>query len=250
MSNTDDLSLKGRFHEEVRKLKELKGKARLQYIWDYYKPLMAIILAIALIITLIVQMVHNSKIDTILNIAVVNGVGFEDDSQEPLVSGFAEYAGITLDEWTQVSVDSSMSMTPGQMDTYTMSSMTKIMAMAGARSLDVMLMPEDVFEYYAKRGMFERMDVVLPEDVYKANEDKMCLSAVYTDEEQSENMDEMREGVDSEAEPQGEQLPFGVRLDNTGDLAGLCHYKPVVAAVVASAGNWDNSVKFVQYLLH
>lgn len=250
MSNTDDLSLKGRFHEEIRKLKVLKGKAKLQYIWDYYKPLMAIILGIVLVITIIAQMVHNSKIDTVLSVAILNGAGFDEESQEPLINGFAEYAGITLDEWTEISIDSSMTMDPGQMDTYTMSSMTKIMAMSGSGSLDVMLMPESVFEYYAKRGMFENLEDVLPADVMEEHKDSLRMAAQYTEEEQSENMNEMRDGLESEAEPAGEKMPYGIEVDRSAELQDLCPYEPVIAAVSVSSRNRNNAINFVQYLLH
>ena len=63
-------------------------------------------------------------------------------------------------------------------------------------------------------------------------------------------MNEMRDGLESEKEPAGEKLPYGVEVERSGALVDLCPYEPVIAAVSVSAANRENAVKFVQYLLH
>ena len=46
---------------------------KLEYIWAYYKPHMAVALGIILLIVFIGQMIYRSQFDTVFYAAIING---------------------------------------------------------------------------------------------------------------------------------------------------------------------------------
>ena len=88
----DERSIREVIREELKKLKGMTWGQRLGYIWDYYKPLMAAILAVILVISIGVSIYRNMQINHLLNVYFVNCNSTELDAQA-ITDDFAEYIG-------------------------------------------------------------------------------------------------------------------------------------------------------------
>ena len=61
----DERSIREIIREELKKLKGMTWGQRLGYIWDYYKPLMAAILAVILVISIGVSIYRNMQLHSV-----------------------------------------------------------------------------------------------------------------------------------------------------------------------------------------
>lgn len=218
------MTQKEKLKEERKKLKSLTFPKKLEYIWDYYKPQMAGILIILALIGMVVQIVQNKQIVTELSAAVINAQA-EEGSILRLHDGFVEYAGLGGSK-QEVILDGGYQIHPESMDQMTMASETKIMAAVSASSLDVMLMDEEAFDFYAKTDMFLDLQSLFSEEEYKSLSSNMILS-----------------GED------GTGKAWGLDVSESRKLEGVFKDKPVILAVPSNANNTKNIQKFVQYLL-
>ena len=67
-----DLTPAERRKERLETIRRLRGKARLEYIWEYYRFLLVFVIAAVLVISTAVTMIRNSRENIVLSIAVVD----------------------------------------------------------------------------------------------------------------------------------------------------------------------------------
>ena len=144
-----DLTRKERRELEKEKLKSMGWKGRLQYIWMYYKPAMAAILAVILVGAGIHQWVENLKNKDIFYLAVINSSMMYGDDLE---TDFKAYLG-DEDPYDIVNIDTSMAMYEESGSAY--GTQMKIVTRVAAGSIDVMVSPEDVYEQDA--DLYEKL---------------------------------------------------------------------------------------------
>ena len=99
-----DLTKEQKRQMEKQKLKEMSWGKRIQYIWMYYKPAMAAVLVIALLIYIVSVSYRNSKIDTVLSFAVVESR--MEDTEE--VSGKIRETLGWDSKYQEITIDSSL----------------------------------------------------------------------------------------------------------------------------------------------
>ena len=58
----EEQTLKEKVKEEWEKLRPMSFSKKLEYIWDYYKPLLAAIAAVLILTVVLVQMIHARQI--------------------------------------------------------------------------------------------------------------------------------------------------------------------------------------------
>ena len=222
----DERSLKEKIRIELEKLKLMSLKDKIGYIWDYYKPLMAGIAGIAILIFIIAQMIIGSQIVTELSVAMINATTMGEEAEQ-LQEDFTAYAGLTGDK-QQVIVDSSFRIDLEGTDQMTVGSQTKLMAMISGDSLDVMIMPEEVYRNYLVSEAYMDLKDVLGEEFLNEYQEFWCQ------------------------DKQGEQTSahiYGLKVAGNEKLKVVFGAKPVVISVVTNAKNTKNALKFVQYLL-
>ena len=137
-----DMTPKEKRELERKKLKQMTAGQKLEYIWAYYKPHMAVALGIILLIVFIGQMIYRSQFDTVFYAAIINGTAGDG---ETLAEDFKNYTGDT-DKYHEYTIDNSMYLMKDQED-YQM--VMKLSTIIGAQQVDVLIAPEYKFQEYA-----------------------------------------------------------------------------------------------------
>ena len=222
----EEQTLKEKFKEECQKLRTLSFPKKLEYIWDYYKPLIAGALAVILLTAVLVQTLHGRQIVTELSVAFINGYDSE-GTVERLHGGYMEYAELG-GENQEVILDTGYQIKPDSIDQMTMGSQTKVMAGMAAGSLDILLLPLELFETYRQQGAFMDLAALLSEEEYTRWEDRLVMGVTDTDTNRK---------------------AYGLDITDCEKIKGVFQESPVVLAVITKAENTKNAQKFVQYLL-
>lgn len=77
-----DLTKKEKRELEKMKLASMGWKGKLQYIWAYYKPQMAAIVAVIAIAFFVKDLYENSRIHTALTVMVIDSYGTKQEEAE------------------------------------------------------------------------------------------------------------------------------------------------------------------------
>lgn len=118
---------------------------KIDYIWTYYKPQMAVVVLAFAAIWLGVTMYRGITTEVLLNVVIV---GAESQDTETLEAEFAEYADIDEEEGI-VRIRTSISA-----DTEDKNSVTALSTVLGANDVDVLICPWEVYEKYDGQGGF------------------------------------------------------------------------------------------------
>ena len=147
----DDKSVKTIIKEELEKLSKMTWGARLQYIWDYYKPLMAILLGIILCISIGVSIYRNMQINHILNVYCVNSGGGVLADTDLMAAQFAEYIG-GIGPKDEIFIDASISLEDGVYSQYGYAASMKLTTVVASGQADVVVVDETQMQSYLSSG--------------------------------------------------------------------------------------------------
>ena len=224
----DERSIREIIREELKKLKGMTWGQRLGYIWDYYKPLMAAILAVILVISIGVSIYQNMQINHLLNVYFVNCNSAEMDAQA-VTDDFAEYIG-GIGEKDEILIDTSTVLDAEDTSQYSMASQMKITAVAAAGDIDVAVFDAEQYEKYRDGYGLEDLSNVLSEEQLSRWEDAL----VY--------------GKDEET---GEEIPVALDVQKVSLIEKYDVYngEKAYAAVMANSSHTDMSAKFLEYLM-
>lgn len=173
VKNQTDMTRKELRLLEKEKLKNMGFGKKLEYIWMYYK---AAILGIVLVIFLIftgVSIYQNAQIKTILTLYTVNSSMYD---SEALSQEIAQELGADDATETVYAGGSLVTEANGtQLDYYSqMAFVTKLQA----KEIDVMVMPESLYNNLEKEEIFADMKELLGEETYSRfgdDADTYCL---------------------------------------------------------------------------
>ena len=157
----DEKTLKQIIREELGKLAKLSWGQRFVYIWDYYKPLMAVILGIIFLISIGVTIYHNMQLEYLLNVYFINSNALELDSNV-LTAEFEEYLG-GIGEKEVVTVDTTIDLTDDTSQ-YGIAAQMKMTAMIAAKSIDLLVVDESTFEQYMEQAYFADLTDIFTEE--------------------------------------------------------------------------------------
>lgn len=222
----DDMTMKETMKEERKKLGELSFKKKIEYIWDYYKPVMLGIVGVILVIYVGIQMYQGSKVVTELSVAFVNS--FIMDGEEAALHGdFVEYGGFT-DKNQQVSFDASYVINLEETSEAAAATTMKLAAVIGAKSLDVMVMPEDVYQNYLGMNAYLDLEEVMGTEFLREHEE--LLQRDMQEEDAKEKV-------------------YALKLTGNEKFKGIYGSETVYLTVIANTERTENVKKFVQYVL-
>ena len=88
-------SINDEIKEQKKKFKELSLSEKFQYIWEYYRLIIAALIAVILVIASFIHAYIRNNYDTVCDIAVCDGklTGYDTDD-DLLTTGFTNYLGI------------------------------------------------------------------------------------------------------------------------------------------------------------
>lgn len=221
----EDKTWRDIIREEWGKLSQLTWGQRLGYIWDYYKPLMAAVLAVIFIISTGVTIYHNLQLTDILQVYFIDCNALEVDSEE-MVKSFTEYLG-GLDEKDVITIDVGISLDENGSAAY--AEQIKFTALVSNGDIDILLLGPELFEKYQKEGYFLELSEILSEEQQQAWSE--CL--VY-----AENPEDGQSGA------------FALNVQDFPVIQEYNAYygEPVYAAVMSNAKHVDLCDDFLNYL--
>ncbi len=222
----DDFSLKGWFKREYSKLKQLTWKQRFGYIWDYYKPFMAAIIGIIVVINIGYTMFKNLHTDTILSVYFVNSLYAMTDEEE-LGDQYIDYIG-GLEKNQDFVLDLSVSVSADDSSEYSYANQIKFSTLSAAGSIDVCLMDPEDFDSYSDLGFYGDLREALSDEEL----DKWSDLLIYTKDEE------------------GEEYPCGIDLSESSILLEYNLYPQGVCGGISVNGNKsEDSAPFFEWLL-
>lgn len=207
-----EMSGKEKLKNEKKKLSQLKGKKKLEYLWQYYKWVLAVLAVIAMIVSVVVTSVRSATAKELLYIMAIDAPLSDQEK-------FADELKTILDSEKNrnyVTIDTSCYTTAeGELD-YN-SSMVMSVKVA-AQEIDAVILPESLYKKYDAQDMFCKVEDVMGKDFCEKHSD-----IVYKD---------------------------GITLDHNSVLEkyGLTYSEPVVLAIVANSKHPENVKTFIQYL--
>lgn len=243
------------FKEEREALKHGTPKQKFAYFLDYYKWHVVAALAITGFAGSLIYQAVTRKEDAFFA-AMVNI--YEMASSEEHIQGFAEYAGIDLDEYNVV-FDTSIRIDNSSMTQDTIASTQKLMVFIAASELDVIMADEAVIDQYAYNDSFyDIRDVLTDEQIQKY---EPCF--FYMDQAVAEAVSAAQDDPDydySQApahpdprkpEMMEKPVPVGIYLDNADSLKEVFYFLngDGVLAVPATSPNLETVPKYVDFIL-
>lgn len=148
-------------HKEKLKFSQLDGKAKIQYIWDYYKfPIIILCIVIYVIGFNIYR--HCTQKTTILSAALVN-VSPDASLTEQLGNGYITSLDMDPDK-NEVLFYTGLYLTDNKNDPnheYTYASRMKILGAIESHALDVVFMNKEAFDAFAQNGYLCNLDELL-----------------------------------------------------------------------------------------
>lgn len=230
MTPYEDKTIKDTLREERKKLKDMNGKDRLWYIWEYYKiPIISVVVAIFLIFS-IGSAVYNNRFETALNCVILNSQ-YTSQTTSPndyFDKGFRQY--INLPQDTKIEVNHTMSLTFDQsaMSDFTYAELAKLSAMITSKELDVMIGKKDSIDHFGKMGGFLDLKELLSPQEYEQIKDKIYFVTV---------------------EETGQKVAAGIVIEKEDfeKKTGLLIDGPIISVMVNST-HTDTALGLIRYM--
>lgn len=213
--------------EKKTDFKALSKKAKVQYIWDYYKfHILVAICAVAFVVSLIYH--YATYKESVLNIIMVN-VCDPYRAEMPGLDDFFEEAGLdTSTEEINVDTSNTYNLEDDAFSTnyYSDQTLTLKLSVGGT---DIFFAPEQVFSTYGSAGCL------------------MDLSTVLTEEEMEQYADLFLYASDEENTI---TIPCGVLLENNSWLMDNGYYDgPCYFGIANNTDNVDLALSFFRYVM-
>lgn len=147
-----------KWQKQWRTIRRLKGKDRLEYLWQYYKAVLVAVIAVVLVVYTVAVMIRGAMQDTLLSIVVVDSEITSDEAASELEKGILDIIGTggkhdyveTVLTATSVENDENI--------------MKLRVSLSTAGEADVVICGEEVYEEYASQGAFADMKDILGDE--------------------------------------------------------------------------------------
>ena len=222
----EEVSTKARF-------KELQGKERWQFFFDY---ILGKILGAAAIIGIIIWVlwsVFSPKPEVMMHIGVLDNP-LSEESQNILTSTLTD-AFVTDSETQTVTLDTDFYVST---DSY--NSRTKLITLIGAADLDALIMPEAELVGYSTSGIYEDLSTVVSSELLEASSDRLIYGAeLISARNASGDVTEINQVTDKDLD---RDLIYAV--DVTDYIEKLCGYRPTVRYMMICTVNAPHQENF------
>lgn len=166
-NNTDEnLSTEPVFQQEKpKKFKELNGKQKAVYIWDYYKWWFVFGLVFILIASVTIPSVIENRKEVVLYATFIN-TQIVDQESTTIMDDFVKAKDIDMDG-RRIVLDASLTINRNRADQLSMQCNQKLLALFSSNTLDVILSDDENFQFYAQQGAFQSLEDVLPAELFE-----------------------------------------------------------------------------------
>ena len=234
---------------EKEKLKDLKGKKKLQYIWDYYKLPVVVFLIFLYIIG---YMIHGriTHKDVTLYTAFVN-TAVSDTLREKLSDDFLKSQKIDTSK-NKFYIYSDLYLTDNEESEYhqyTYASRMKILGAIDAGELDIVLMNKEAFDAFAQNGYLYNLQELFSlykesSDLYKYAEPYLVSNtAIIKDNSLDLYFDD---SITYEAET--EEYPMALDLSQSRFIKNSGFQETLYLGIIANSSRTDAAMSYIHYL--
>lgn len=233
-------------HTKGTPLKQLHGKDRFVYIWDYYK-LPLILCAIACYIIGSILYGHFTRKDRVLYTAFVN-VSAPESLSNKLQSGFLEHENIDTKK-NELYLYQNLYLTADPENEnyeYSYASRTKIIAAIEGHLMDVVLMDKEAFDAFSEEGYLMDLTALTKDDseLQKLLEPYICENTrIVSDNSVDVQMDD---SVEYQAETVSE--PLGIEVSKTGLVGDVGYTDHIYLGVIGNSPRLDLVLDYIRYI--
>lgn len=235
---------------ERQKLKNLKGAKKVEYIWDYYKIPILIVLGAALLggtyvhdlllkkhpvlYTTLVNLDYDEALEEKLDGRFISEYLQEDPKKEEVTLGVLAY----LSESDLETADMQ----------YAMAMQTRLLADLNAKMMDVVIMNEKGFEGFAASGFLLELDELLDRDApdLKSLVQKDLKEATVI---LSDNKSELLANPTLEYEAVTENQMVGIDVSDWAFFSDAGFYPPVYLGILNNSPRTEEALDYIRYLL-
>lgn len=209
---------------EKQKLKDMTPRARMAYLWEYYKiHAFIVILAIALV-SYIIYTIATPNIKPQFYAAMINNT-IDAEILEEYKNEFTEY--LELDPETE-NVEFNTTFIFSQQNKYSIDLKQVLSTYIAAKEIDVIIAPESEFKAYAYHGFLAKLSDQLPTDIYSSLTDYFYISDLTDDPEKN---------------------VYGIYLTDTKLYReNADNTDPYVLGIVGNYQHEDNTIEFIRTL--
>lgn len=228
-------------------LKNLQGKQRLQYIWDYYK-LPAVICLILIYMAGYAVHGHFSRKETLLYAGLVN-ISASEQLKDELSDGFIGHLDADISK-KELELYTGLYLTddPGDPNhEYTYASRIKIIAAVDDERLDVVLMNKEVFDAFSQSGYLCNMEELLSDLDYDTKLNITPYLAANT-VILEDNADDLPPGRPADYKAVTEEYPMGLLVSQKGIFKKAGFGGDVYLGVVKNSPRTDMAIEYINYL--
>lgn len=232
-------------HDE--NLKTLKGKTRLQYIWDYYKLPLAV-LCIVLYVLVYILYSNLTHRESVLYAALVN-VNAGETLTEALSSGFLDYMNLNPSR-NQSELYAGLYLTDDALSEnhqYTYASRMKILAIIDGELLDVVLMNREAFDAFSQNGYLYDLEELLSQTdagLYNTIRPDLATNIIILED----NQEDLLFDASASYHVVTEEHDYGIDLSRTRLVGGAGFSEPVYFGIIANSPRTDSAVEYLKYL--
>ena len=227
--------------------KHLRGKQKIQYIWDYYKLPVTVCLIILYILSYILYG-HLTKKDILLYAGLVNV-----SAGEQLTSELGRHFMDSIDSdvsRTDLKLYTGLYLTDNPDDPnheYTYASRIKIIASIDDEQLDIVLMNKEAFDAFSQNGYLCNMEELLRNTDSKTAADLepyLVSNTVILED----NADDMLLDESLSYHAVTEEFPMGLLVSQKGVFKEAGFADEVYLGILKNSPRIDMAVKYIKYL--
>ncbi|MFV0465626.1 MAG: hypothetical protein ACK5ML_06075 [Lachnospiraceae bacterium] len=220
--------IKNMIRAERSKLKGMKLRDKIDYIWTYYKaPILGVLIALILCVSLI-QGLLRTEPDVVLNVLAINADPYYDAEQDDTFDTFLTEQDLDP-ELNTISFNTSILISfteEGMVSNPQILQVMVTLLMAG--DIDMVTADEQMYQYIAEQGYMMPLSSYMSESEIAALDDRILYA------------------VDPET---GQEEAFGVLADaNSGMTKGSLYESPPYAGLVYNAENMTVGTEFIEYI--
>lgn len=227
------------FAGDKEKLKNMKFRQKVDYIWTYYKFWFLVIALIVIIVGSFIQaqLAYNPDAMTMVTCDV-----YYEDSEATfakLNEQFSQYIGLDEGDKEPITFDNSISFSQDT-DSQTASVMIqKFMALIMSGGADLIITTQEGIDYYAGQSVFANLEEVLPESLfnYLKEQDLLFTTTIVPTED---------EAADGAVE---ETIYSGIHIDQCPlVLENNMYLENISAGIVISGKHQALAIEFLQMM--
>lgn len=234
--------------ERIWRVKDIHGKAKIGYIWEYYRIPIVIVCIFLYIAGYMIygRMTHK---DTVLYTALIN-VSAGDTFKEKLSTDFLDYLEANAKK-EKVELYDGLYLTEDESDAdygYVYASNTKITASIASECLDVVLMDQNAFDILAKKGYLCNIEQLLlentPPGLYEELQSSLVTNTVIIED------NSLDAGLDPSVVYTAvtDEFPMAVDISGSPLILKEGFDGALYVGIIANAPHTDTAAEYLRYL--